>query len=218
MSNAPEPWFVAIGASGMEGLDDLKAVLQALPARLAAVVLVVLHRPWERHTHLRAVLARFSRLPVLVPMDGERFDPGHVYIGEPEEHLTLVARSFGAMTPDLDRVHRNRTVDLLFRSVAEHSAGRAIGVVLSGSLDDGSRGLAAIRAAGGLTMVITPNLLPRRGMPENAVSYDGPVDVIGSPSCIAGAIRAAIGTGGRDPADFRREHEPGHAAKSRPAA
>ena len=50
-----------------------------------------------------------------------------------------------------------------------------IGVVLSGSLDDGLRGLAAIHEAGGLSMVLTPAAPPRRGMPENAINYEDPL-------------------------------------------
>jgi two-component system chemotaxis response regulator CheB len=67
-----------------------------------------------------------------------------------------------------------------------------IGVVLSGSLDDGARGLAAIRRAGGRTMVLTPRVPAWRGMPENAIAYDGPVDVIGGPEEIAAAVNALV--------------------------
>ena len=63
-----------------------------------------------------------------------------------------------------------------------------IGVVLSGSSDDGSRGLAAIHKAGGRTMVLTPATPQEPGMPENAIGYDGPIDVIGSPGRLAEAI------------------------------
>ena len=68
-----------------------------------------------------------------------------------------------------------------------------IGVVLSGSLDDGSRGLEAIHHAGGLTMALLPEKGNARGMPENAISYDGPIDVIGNPQVIAAAIVQAVG-------------------------
>src|SRR3954451_14788189 len=64
-------------------------------------------------------------------------------------------------------------------------------VVLSGALDDASRGLAAVHDAGGLTMVLTPGRSPERGMPENAISYDGPIDLIGDPLQIAEGICAA---------------------------
>ena len=187
-----EPWYIAVGASGREGLDDLRDLLGALPASLEAVVLVVLHRPWDRLSHLQAVLARASNMPVVIASDGERFDPGTVYIGAPADHLTLASRSFGELIDDPGRVYGNRTVDLLFGSVAAHGAGRVVGVVLSGSLDDGSRGLAAIHHSGGLTMVLTPRAEAGSEMPLNAVAYDGPIDVRGDPAQIARAIQQAV--------------------------
>lgn len=118
--------------------------------------------------------------------------PGVVYVGEPSQHLTLAARSFGGITRDPDQRYRNRTVDLLLNSVALHGGRRTIGVVLHGALDDGSRGLAAIHHAGGLTMVVTPDPSSSAGMPENAIAYDGPIDFVGDPARIAEAICSAI--------------------------
>lgn len=187
-----KPWFVAIGASGARGLDDIKQLLHALPAAMPAVVLLVLHRPWDRLSNLQAVLAPMSRMPVVIAANGERFDAGVVYIGEPTDHLTLAAKSFGALVADPGREYRNRTVDLLFRSVAEHGGRRSIGVILSGALDDGARGLSDVHHAGGLTMVLTPLNAPPVGMPENAIAYDGPIDLIGDPLQIARAIVAAV--------------------------
>ncbi|AWI91738.1 chemotaxis protein CheB [Methylobacterium sp. DM1] len=192
MDGTGKPWFVAIGASGGDGLDDIKAVLRELPSSLNAVVLIVLHRLWDQPSHLAAVLGRAAHMPVCVALNGNRFTPGTAYIGEPADHLALAANSFGRLVNDPARTHRNRTVDLLFRSVAAYGGSRIIGVVLSGSLDDGSRGLAAINEIGGLSMVVTPARPPERGMPENAIAYDGPIDLIGSPSEIARAICAAV--------------------------
>jgi two-component system chemotaxis response regulator CheB len=128
----------------------------------------------------------------MVAVPGERFQVGNVYIGEPSEHLTLAADTFGELVEDPGRTYGNRTVDLLFHSIAAHAGARMIGVVLSGSLDDGSRGLAAIHKAGGVTMVLTPGS-PPKGMPENAIGYDGPIDLIGSPRRLAEGICAACG-------------------------
>lgn len=185
-------WFIAIGASGRDGLEDIRDLLGELPSSLTAVVLIVLHRPWHRLSHLQAILARVSQLPVVVAMHGERFEPSTVYIGQPQDHLTLAAKSFGFLIKDAERHYGNRTIDLLFHSVAAHGGKRIVGVILSGSLDDGSRGLAAIHHAGGLTIVLSPEAPPRRGMPENAIAYDGPVDVIGNPFRIATAILDAV--------------------------
>jgi two-component system chemotaxis response regulator CheB len=109
----------------------------------------------------------------------------------------LAAKSFGFLINDPERQYGNRTVDLLFQSVATHGGGRIVGVILSGSLDDGSRGLAAIHHSGGLTMVLSPDASHRRGMPENAIAYNGPIDVIGDARRIAVAICDAVGDGSK---------------------
>jgi two-component system, chemotaxis family, protein-glutamate methylesterase/glutaminase len=187
-SSAPLPWTVAIGASGSTGLSDIISVLAALSPKIDAVVLIVLHRPFDHPSKLREVLSGATTMSVIVAEQGEQFERGRCYIGEPSAHLTLAERSFGGLTNDPDAAHRGRTVDLLFQSLATYGGPRVIGVVLSGSLDDGSRGLAAIHAAGGQTMVITPDNFADPGMPENAIDYDGPIDCIGSPQQIAEAI------------------------------
>ena len=174
------PYYIAIGASGREGLCDLRDLLQALPARLPAIVLAVLHRPSDRISHLREVLARRSALPVMVPDENEQFQLGTCYIGEPAAHLSLAARSRVRLIEGPHNKYRNRTVDLLFSSVAAHVGTRGIGVVLRGALNDGSRGLAAIHLAGGITMVVGTRGTPAAGMPSNATDYNGPIDFIGS--------------------------------------
>jgi two-component system, chemotaxis family, protein-glutamate methylesterase/glutaminase len=197
MTDSHQPWFVAIGASGSDGLHDISALLRTFPASLPAVVLVVLHRLWDHPSRLCAILQRSSKLPIVVAAQGDRLRPGTVYVGEPAAHLTLAEKSFGAIVIDPEARYRNRTVDLLFHSVAAHAGPRGIGVVLSGSLDDGSRGLAAIHHAGGLSMVITSGQRPRRGMPENASNYDGPIDVEGTAADIGRAVIARTAVGPR---------------------
>jgi two-component system chemotaxis response regulator CheB len=187
-TSASPHWTVAIGASGSTGLSDIIAVLAAISPGIAAIVLVVLHRTFDHPSKLREVLSGATAMPVIVAEQGEHFERGHCYIGEPSTHLTLAERSFGGLINDPDAMHRGRTVDLLFQSLAAYGGTRVIGVVLSGSLDDGSRGLAAIHAAGGQTMVITPDNFANPGMPENAIDYDGPISCVGSPQQIAEAI------------------------------
>ena len=196
--DAPDPLhhaIVAIGASGGQGMRDIEAVLAGLTPDLPAVVMVVLHRPVDRVSHLRDMLARTSALPVHVACGGERLHAGCCYIGEPAAHLTLAANAFGKLTNDPFNSQRNRTIDGLFRSVALHAGPSMIGVVLSGSLDDGARGLAAIHAAGGVTLVLTPENPRTPGMPENAIRYDGPIDLIGSAAEIAAEIVRRVSAG-----------------------
>jgi two-component system chemotaxis response regulator CheB len=181
------PMFVAIGASGSEGLDDIRDLLGALPATLDAIVMVVLHRPSDQISHLREVLARSTRLRVLIATETESLEPGTCYIGAPDEHLTLVDTNLAHMVPGEDNRLRDRTVDTLFNSLALHAGNRTIGIVLSGWLSDGSRGLAAIHASGGLTMVLDPGHKPR-GMQQNAIDFDGPISLIGTAAEIAALV------------------------------
>ena len=112
---------------------------------------------------------------------------GTCYIGEPAGHLALVARETAQLVPGATNELRNRTIDTLFNSLAAHAGQRAIGIILSGALDDGSRGLAAIHAAHGLTMVLDPGHKPR-GMQQNAIDYDGPISFIGTAEQIAHVV------------------------------
>ena len=189
----PDDFIVAIGGSGGEGLQDVQELLEQLPSDLAVIVLVVLHRPVDQVSYLREVLEQRSAIPVRIARNGEWLKVGHCYIGEPGQHLVLGAGSFAKLLCDPTNVYRNRTVDALFYSLAEHAERKFIGVVLSGGLDDGSLGLSAIRRAGGITMVVTPRRAPDHSMPRNAISFNDPVDFIGSPRHIAAEIVLRVG-------------------------
>jgi two-component system chemotaxis response regulator CheB len=71
MRDEAPPWFVAVGASGSEGLSDISALLAALPPPIPAVVLVVLHR-WAQPSRLKAILTHACPHPVLIAEEGER--------------------------------------------------------------------------------------------------------------------------------------------------
>jgi two-component system, chemotaxis family, protein-glutamate methylesterase/glutaminase len=159
---------------------------------LAAVAMVVLHRPADQISYLQEILGRAIPAAVIVAQNGLALEPGRIYLGEPGDHLTLLAGDVAGLIAGPRHEYRNRTVDLLFHSLAAHAGASAIGVVLSGCLDDGSRGLAAIHDARGTTMVVTPSRHRTSGMPENAIIYDGPIDVIGPSAVIASAITGLV--------------------------
>jgi two-component system, chemotaxis family, protein-glutamate methylesterase/glutaminase len=192
------PWLVALGASGPVGIGDLRRLLRTLPGDLNAVVMAVLHRPWEFESHLRQVLEPCSRLPIEVARDRATMARGHVYLGEPWSHLRLGWRGRAELVEDPHRTYANRTVDLLVNSLAERGAGRTIGIILSGSLDDGSSGLCAIKASGGLAMIVPPGGSPvrqvGRGMAQNAAAHLATIDFVGSPEAIGLEIEKIIRT------------------------
>jgi two-component system, chemotaxis family, protein-glutamate methylesterase/glutaminase len=188
---AEPPWIVAIGASGGSGLNDVKELLGALPSNITAVIMVVVHRPWDSPSLLRSVLAGATSLPVTVAVNGQHLEAGTVYVGEPALHMILRENARCGIVRDPHRAYGNRTIDLLFKSVAEHAGTSMIGVILSGSLDDGSRGLAAIQGGGGITMVRAPIKADGGEMPHNAMTASNPVTVLGSLGDIARSICAA---------------------------
>lgn len=178
ISNRKHPNIVAVGASGGGGLLDMAHLLSLLPAGFPGVVLLTLHRPVDRPSNLASILQRVSALPVMVAHRLQSLHPGTCYVGEPAAHLILRSPTAIGLVADPRHGYRNRTIDLLFDSVAAHAADRAIGVVLSGSLADGSRGLAAITKAGGISMARDPWQHFEGDMPRNAIASAGPLHCV----------------------------------------
>jgi two-component system chemotaxis response regulator CheB len=186
-----------MGASGAEGLADLRTLLAALPPDLPVIVMAVLHRSFDSESHLREILQTDCRLPVMVAVNGATLVRGQVWLGEPSRHLRLAAGAQAELVDDPGRTYGNRTIDLLFHSLARWGGGRAIGVILSGSLDDGARGLRAIADSGGLAMTVPPSF-ETGGMAASAAARVKRLDFEGVPRAIAAEIAqvmAAAGSG-----------------------
>jgi two-component system chemotaxis response regulator CheB len=172
------PFCVGIGASGAEGMDDIADMLSRWPENRNAVALVVLHCPSDGPpSFLREIFQKRSQIPVEIASDGAAFLPGVCYLSEPAKPLAITSGSRFRLLDGSNNRLRNRTIDALFQSIARYAVRAPIGVVLSGSLDDGSRGLAAIYAVGGKIVVLDP-LQKQRGMQRSAIAYNGRVTCI----------------------------------------
>jgi two-component system chemotaxis response regulator CheB len=167
--------LIVVGASA-GGVEALATLVAGLPADLSAPVCVVVHTRPYGESHLPAVLARIGPLPAVAAQHGERLRPGTIYVAVPDLHL-LVERDGAHAVLRLTRgprENRNRpAVDPLFRSAALAFGQRAIGVVLSGALDDGTAGLWAIRDRGGVAVVQDPDDALVSSMPRNALDEVG---------------------------------------------
>jgi two-component system chemotaxis response regulator CheB len=158
--------LIAIGASS-GGVEALQVLVAALPADLAAAVCIVLHQSPEAPSRLPRILARHAALPVLHAVDGEVIVPGRVYVAPPDHHLLVEIGRLRLTRGPRENRHRP-AVDPLFRSVALAYGPRAIGVVLTGALNDGTAGLATIKRLGGIAIVQDPNEALYPGMPASA--------------------------------------------------
>ena len=160
--------IIVIGASA-GGVEAISVLVGELPRELRAAVLIVLHLARGRSV-LPDILTRVGRLPAVHPHDGDRLHYGRIYVAPPDHHLVLqgdVVRTTHGPSENGVRP----AVDPLFRSAARAYGPRVIGVVLTGSLDDGTAGLAAIKEAGGIAIIQDPEEAFAPSMPRSAQQY-----------------------------------------------
>jgi two-component system chemotaxis response regulator CheB len=159
--------IVAVGASagGVTALGDL---LSLLPPDLDAPVLVGLHLSSAGPSLLRQVLSRRSALPVYSAEPGAPLRPGTVIVAPPDRHLLVVEGHVFLGTGPRENSHRP-SHDAMMRSVALAAGPDAIGVILTGLLDDGSAGLRCIARYGGACLVQDPEEADFADMPRNAL-------------------------------------------------
>lgn len=185
--------ILAIGASA-GGVGALQRLFAAMPRTVSATVFVVQHIA-RTQSVLPALLTRAGWLPAFHPKDGEPVQPGRIHVAPPDHHLlvkdgrTLVRR--GA------RENRCRpAIDPLFRSVAVAYGPRVVGTILTGTLDDGTAGLRAVKRCGGVSVVQDPADAEWPDMPRHALDHV-PVDACaplpGMPALLARLLSEPAG-------------------------
>jgi two-component system chemotaxis response regulator CheB len=162
------PRLIVIGASA-GGLAPLRAIVGALPADFPATVLVVMHLSPTAKSFLAEILARVTEAGVAPAADDLELRPGRIFVAPPDRHLTVLAGRIQLTRGPRENGHRP-AVDPLFRSAAEQYGPACCGVILSGTRDDGTAGLAEIKAHGGVTVVQDPSEAQYDGMPAHALA------------------------------------------------
>lgn len=199
---APGRDIVVVAASA-GGLEPLRTLLRNLPADLPAALFVVLHVPSTGGRTLPRILDRAGPLPASSAVDGDRIQPGQVYVAPPDQHLLVVEN-----TVRLSRAPRQNGVrpaaDPLFRSAALYAGPRVTGVVLSGTLDDAALGSATVERRGGRVVVQDPGDADYQGMPRSTIAATRQ-PVVTAASGLAGVVtrlakqQEAAPPGGQEP-------------------
>ncbi|HYX62725.1 MAG TPA: chemotaxis protein CheB [Burkholderiales bacterium] len=175
--------IVVVGASA-GGMSALMRLVQGLPKDFPAALFVVWHLSPGVKSVLPHVLSRAGPLRAVNPADGDRIEPGRIYVAANDHHM-LLEKGYLRVTRGPKENRFRPAIDPLFRSAAYIYGPRAIGVVLTGALDDGTAGLWAIKHRGGTAIVQDPEDAEHRSMPLNAlhnvdVDYKLPAAEIGA--------------------------------------
>jgi two-component system chemotaxis response regulator CheB len=163
----PNRDIIVLGASA-GGVQALRHVVADLPPDLPAAVFVVQHLAPFGTSAMPAILSRSGKLVARHPRDEETIEQGRIYVAPPDHHLLIEHDIVRLSRAPTENGHRP-AVDVLFRSAAACYGSRVVAVVLTGNLDDGTAGLAAVKKRGGTALVQDPEEADYPGMPSSAI-------------------------------------------------
>lgn len=161
---------IAVVGASAGGVQALQLLVRGLPQDFQGSLLVVLHIPPWAPSDLAPILSRSGPLTATEAGPHEQLEPGHIYVAAPDHHLLLEDHHIVRWKGPAEDRHRP-SINALFRSAAVTWGERVIGIVLSGSLNDGTSGLWWVKKFGGLTMVQDPEEAEFPDMPRSALAH-----------------------------------------------
>ena len=165
--------LVVIGAS-RGGLEALNQLASGLTIDFPAAVLIVLHTSPDSPRMFASIMGQHTPLSVDYAEQGGSILPGRILFAPPDWHMAVIDEGFIGLQAGPKIRHTRPAADVLFRSAAEVYGPRVIGVVLTGGDGDGTDGLRAIKAAGGISVVQEPDEAIDPSMPRSALQGDSP--------------------------------------------
>jgi two-component system chemotaxis response regulator CheB len=176
-------WEAVVLGCSAGGLEVLRHILPGLPADFPLSVVVVSHTTADSGGLLANLLSRYCRLMVADAEDKGVVTPGTIYIAPAGYHLLVEKNKTFALSIDPKVCNVRPSVDVLFETAAEAFSRHLIGVLLTGANEDGCRGMAAIKAEGGMTIAQSPETAVADTMPRSAIEA-GVVDQVLAPVAI----------------------------------
>ncbi|MBB3047470.1 two-component system CheB/CheR fusion protein [Litorivivens lipolytica] len=174
---------VGIGASA-GGLEAMQSLVSNLPVDSGFSFLVAQHLSPSYRSMMVDLLEKDSTIPVRAAIDGAVLQPNELYICPPNHNIELAPNDHIRLTSYPDMRHTPRpSVDMLLESIATEKGEHSIGIILSGTGSDGSRGIRAIKAENGIGVVQDPETAKFDGMPNAAIN-SGNIDLIIPPANI----------------------------------
>ncbi len=180
---------VGIGASA-GGLESMRPLLNGLKPTGHIAFIIAQHMSPQHRSMLVELLAKECPLTVVEAQDGDALQADTVYVNPPNKDILVAEGCIQLKHLERD-IGPKPSVDTLFTSLADTVAGKAVGIILSGTGSDGAHGCRAIRAAGGITIAQDPETAKYDGMPTAAIRSDA-IDLILSPTDIANQLSDII--------------------------
>lgn len=173
--------IVAIGASA-GGLDAIQELFNNTPAGTGFAFVIIQHLSPDHKSLLREILAKHTAMKLFEAEDGMKVMPNCIYIIPSRKTMTIKNSTLVLKDKELNKVPNN-AIDVFFESLANDREGKFAGIILSGTGTDGSKGIEAIKAKGGLIIVQDPMTAAFDGMPNSAIQT-GCADLILPPEMI----------------------------------
>src|SRR5579862_2066868 len=175
--------IVGVGASA-GGLEAFSQLLEHLPSTTGMAFVLIQHLDPTHASQLPEILARKSPMPVREVQGVTAVEPDHIYIAPASNNLRLESGVLRAVSRSAAPGVRNMAIDDFLESLAKDRGHLAFGIILSGTASDGTLGLKAIKAEGGITLAQEPASAKFDGMPSSAIAAGG-VDFVLTPEAIA---------------------------------
>jgi len=189
-ASSPDPFpIVAIGASA-GGLESLEQFFNAVSDESGMAYVVLQHLSPDFRSMMTELLGRCTTLPVTQAVNGERVQPGHVYLLPPGKMMTITDDQL-VLTPKDSSMALHLPIDRFFESLARSRGPRCAGVVLSGTGRDGTAGAAVIEAHGGVVFAETRDSATFYGMPKSVIDA-GVADAVLEPEAMPAELARTL--------------------------
>ena len=175
--------IVGVGASA-GGLEAFSQLLEHLPSTTGMAFVLIQHLDPTHASQLPEILGRKSGMPVREVQGDTAVEPDHVYIAPASNNLKIENGILSAVARPTAAGVLNMAIDDFLQSLAKERGNLAFGIILSGTASDGTLGLKAIKAEGGITLAQEPSSAKFDGMPSSAIAA-GAVDFVLTPETIA---------------------------------
>lgn len=186
-----QQYVIAIGASA-GGLEAISAFFDYTPLDSVSYILIQ-HLSADFKSQMVQILSQHSKLQVVEAIENVDIKANTVYL-IPSNKFMAVKKGRLILSDKKDQTRPHMTIDYFFSSLAEERGNKAIGVILSGTGDDGSKGIEAIKQAGGVVLVQDPLTANFKGMPEAAIAT-GCADSVLSPEAMPQVIEDYVKDG-----------------------